>query len=275
MELVTTPAHHTSNSYLTLTAAESYLSTYGRVASSDTWNDITDDQKKLALALAANALNTFKYRGKPVTIAQKLAFPRFTWYQLNKEGKTQYKSFFWATRSEELTSIISSGDIKVESNKLVDVSSSADGFYSPYYYGDIDINQIIKVTGLSTDTYLTVKDIDADGEWVEIKETIGDEAAPSGGVDIESTPLFGFPDEVGYAQAELAYQVINTDIFQADIGDLPDPLPESFDLGGTLSVRYGSRIFGTSKFSKDQTSPLDIVYHLLGPWISSVGGGVV
>jgi hypothetical protein len=273
MDLITTPASHKNNSYLTLTQAETYLDSYGRVDAS--WDDLSENQKKLALALAANALNTFKYRGKPVTITQKLAFPRFTWYQINKEGKTQYKSFFWATRSEELTSIISSGDIKVENNKLVDVSSSADGFYSPYYYGDIDINQIIKVTGLSTDTYLTVKDIDSDGEWMEIKEDITDESAPSGGVDVEATPLFGFPDEVGYAQAELAYQVINTDIFQADIGELPDPLPESFDLGGTLSVRYGSRIFGTSKYSKDQTSPLDIVYHLLGSWISSVGGGVV
>ena len=275
MNIITTPAHRTSNSYISLADADTYLSTYGRVASSDTWNDITDDQKKLALVLAANALNTFKYRGKPVTRTQNLAFPRFTWYQINKEGKTQYKSFFWATREEELTSIISADDISVSSNKLTDVSSSADGFYSPYYYEDIDVNQIIKVTGLSTDTYLTVKDIDAGGEWIEIKESIDDESVPSGGVDIEATPLFGFPDEVGYAQAELAYQVINTDIFQADIGTLPDPLPESFDLGGTLSVRYGSRLFGTSKFSKDQTSPLDIVYHLLGSWISSVGGGVV
>lgn len=163
----------------------------------------------------------------------------------------------------------------MSSNKLTDTSSSADAFYDPYYYWHIDINQVIKVTGLSTDTYLTIKDIPSDGSYLEIKETISNESAPTGGVDIDATPLFGFPDEVGYAQAELAYQVVNTDIFQKDVGAMPEPLPISFELGVTLSARYGQLLFGTSKFSKDQTSPLDIVYYLLGPWISAVGGRCV
>lgn len=272
MEIITTPASHKSNSYLTLAQAETYLNDYGRTNAE--WDNLSDNQKKFALILAANALNTFTYKGKKVVINQSLAFPRFTNYQVVKEKKKQYKSLFWATQEEELDAVVLSADIKIENNKLVDVSSVANCFYSSQYYGYIDINQIIKVSGLSTNTYLTIKDIDNDGEWIEIKETIADEDAPSGGVDIYSTPLFGFPDEVGYAQAELAHQVISTDIFQAEIGTLPELMPESFDLGGTLSVKYGNRLFGTSKFSKDQTSPLDIVYQLLGKWLG-VGGRIV
>ena len=270
MKIITNPAKHNSNSYITLGQAETYLNDYGRLDSE--WDNLSDNQKEFALLLAAKSLNTFSYKGKKVTTTQNLAFPRFTNYQIVKENKEQYKSFFWATRDSELTNIVSSADISIANNKLV---SSTNSFYNPYYYGYIDINQIIKITGLSTDTYLTIKDIDDEGGWVEIKETISDETAPSGGVNIQSTPLFGFPDEVGYAQAELALQVINLDIFQEEIGTLPELMPESFDLGGTLSVKYGKQLFGTSKFSKDQTSPLDIVYHLLGSWLAGVGGRIV
>jgi hypothetical protein len=297
MELITSIASHKANSYITLTDAESYFSSYNIIASSDSWNDLTDDKKKLALSLAAMALNTLSYRGVPVTIEQRLAFPRYTWDQVNPKkyvptthrdivnsyrgayyvGKRryQYQNFFWATQDTELDTIVINGDISVSSNTLLDGSSSADAFYTPQYYGELEYNQVIKVVGLSTDTYLTVKDIASDGSYVEIKESIDDEAAPSGGVDIYATPIFGYPDEVGYAQAELAYQVINTDLFQKDVGAMPDVMPMSFDLGGTLSARYGRELFGTSKFSKDRTSPLDIVYYLLGPWLASIGGRCV
>ncbi len=275
MNLVTDICGVNSNSYISLADAETYISDYSRLASSDSWNDLTDDRKKFALSLAAMAINTFSYRGMPCTNTQRLAFPRFTWYQINEEGKTQYKSFFWATRPSEITSIMDDAQIKILNNRLYDCTSSADGFYNNYYNGYIDINQIIKVTGLSCSSYLTIKDIDDDGEYIEVKETITDEDAPTAGVDIDAIPLFGFPDEVGQAQVEVAIQTINTDIFQETIGTLPEPLPMYFTLGGTLQVMYGRHLYGTSKFSKDQTSPLDIVYYLLGPWIAGIGGRIV
>jgi len=275
MDLITEICGENSNSYVTLDEATTYLDNYDRIDFASTWDELSDDKKKFALALAAIALNTFTYKGKKCTKTQRLAFPRFSWYQLNEEGKTQYKSFFWAIQTEALTDVVTDEAIKILDNKLYDTSSSANCFYNPYYLGYIDMNQVIKVDGLSTDTYLTVKDIDDDGEWIEIKETISNEDAPTGGVDIDSTPLFGFPDEVGQAQIELAIQFINTDIFQATIGTLPEPLPMYFSLGGCLNVMYGKHLYGSSKFSKDRTSPLDIVYLLLGPWLAGMGGCIV
>lgn len=273
MDLIVTPAHHNANSYITLGNADTYLFDYDRLASSNTWEGLTDDQQRFALSIAASALNAFNYKGKPVTQTQNLAFPRYTWYQINQEGKSQYKNFFKAT--QDLITIVEDGEIAVSNNRLVDQSSSADAFYQPLLNEKIDINQVIKVTGLSTNKYLTIKDIDTDGSYIATKESISSESAPSGGVKIEATPIFGVPAQVGQAQVEIAIQVIDSEIFQSEIGTMPEPMPASFDLGGTLSVRYANTIMSQSKFSKDKTSPIDIVYYLLSPWLSSVGGGVV
>ena len=275
MELITTPAHPTSNSYISLTEAESYFTTYGRIASSDEWNNYTDDKKKFALAIATQMLDTFKFKGGSTTINQALSFPRFTWNQIKDEGRKQYKDFFWATREENLTEIIDSGQISISNNKLIDNSSSNDAFYSPHYNEELHFNQIIKQEGLSCDSYLTITDISADGFSVTIKESITDESAPSDGVTVNSTPLFGYPKEVGYAQAELAYQVVSTGMFQAQANDLPEPMPKSWDLGGNLSITYMNEMWGQSKFSPDKTSPINIVYFLLGNWIASVSGRAV
>ena len=275
MDLITTPAHPNANSYISIDAASTYFNTYQRVPYSNTWNNLTNDQKKFALVLAAKALNTFNYKGKKVTKTQTLAFPRYSYYQINKENKSQYKDFFWATRTQVLDTLCTSQEIKILDNKLYDVSSSADLFYNLHYNGYIDFNQVIKQSGLSCDTYLTVDYIDPSGEYLTIKETIEDESEPSSGVDLYATPLFGYPEEVGQAQAEIAMQVINTNIFQADINELPEPQPKRLELGGTLSVHYKDALWGNSKFSTDKANSLDIVYLLLGDWLSSTGGRLV
>jgi len=275
MELKTTPARHDSNSYISLTNTESYFSSYNRLAKSETWPVLTEAQKKFALFLAARALDTFKFRGRKITYSQNRAFPRFSWYQLTVEKETPWESFFKATRANNLTSIISNGDIEVSNNKLVDKSSSGDAFYYHYYYERIDINQVIKVAGLSTDEYLTIKDIAFDGSFIEIKEDITDEAVPSGGVDIHATPLFGFSEDIGYAQAELAFQYVDTSVFQANINEIPEPALKSWTMGNNIEVTYQNNFWGFSKFSPERVTSLDIVYMLLGDWITSIGGGVV
>ena len=273
MTLIATPADNNANSYYTLTQAETYFTSYDREDS--TWGYLSDAHKEYALALAAKALNTFKFKGKPVTKTQPLAFPRFSWYQINTEKRSQYKDFFFATRSENLTQIVNSGTISISNNKLVDGTSSADAFYNAHYQETLDYGQLIKQVGLSCDTYLTVLDIAEDGSSIEIKEDISDESAPSGGVDIYTTPLFGFPDSVGKAQAEIALQYVNTNIFQAEINKLPEPMVRDFDLSSTISVRYMNEIFGQSKFSTDKSNSLDIIYLLLGDWITSITGRMV
>jgi len=275
MDLKTTPGRHDSNSYISSTNAESYFSSYNRLVNSETWPTLTDTQKEFALFLAAKALNTFNFRGRKVIRTQNLEFPRFSWYQINVEKETPWESFFKATRANNLTSIISGGDIEVSNNKLIDKSSSGDSFYSPYYYERIDINQIIKVTGLSTDEYLTIKNIDFNGSFIEIKETITDESVPTGGVDIKATPLFGFPEEIGYAQAELAFQYVDTTVFQANINEIPESALKSWTMGNNIEVTYQNNFRGFSKFSPERATSLDIVYMLLGDWITSIGGGVV
>ena len=275
MELITTPAKHNSNSYISLTEAESYFTTYDKIASSDPWNDLSDDKKKYALVLAAQAINTFNFKGKKVVENQALAFPRFSKRQVRNDEVEQFRDFFQATRSENLYKIIDGGDISISNNQLVDNSSSQDAFFKPLSEGNLYYNQIVKQEGLSVDTYLTITDIELDGSKATVKEDISDESAPSGGVTVYSTPLFGFPDEVGYAQAEMAYQFISSTLFQAEANQLPGLMPKSWDLGGNLSVTYMDRLMGNSKFSPDQSSPIQIVYLFLGSWLTSIKGTVV
>jgi hypothetical protein len=276
MNINTTPAHPKQNSYITLSDAESYLTSLDRVASSDSWNDLTDEQKKACLILAAKSLNTFSYKGQKVCKKQPLAFPRLSWHNINVEKKKPFTDFFWATRDENLTQIVNSGEIDISSNALYDRTSSADAFYSPHYNGYIQENQIIKQSGLSCDNYLTIDFIDMDGEYLEIRETISDESSPSSGVDIYTTPLFGIEDNVGKAQTEIAYQFIDKQIISAEeLNAVPEMPTRRFELGNTLMVWYKESLSRTGKFSTDRTNSMDIVYLYLGNWITSVGGRLV
>jgi hypothetical protein len=202
---------------------------------------------------------------------QPLAFPRIARYSLNKENKKQYRDFLWATHSDNLTKIVDGGELEISDNKIYDRTSSADAFYFPWYRENLVIGQVIKQVGLSASTYLTVNNIDPDGEYVEIKEDISNESAPSGGVDIYTTPLFGFDDDVGRAQTELALQGINETMFQKEIGEMNEPQPRKLELGGTLSVWYSEALSGQSKFGRDKSSPIDIVYYYLSPWLGISG----
>jgi len=271
LSLKTTPAREDSNSYISLTKTESYFSDFSRLGDNSTWPLLSDNQKILALHLSTRLLDSFAFKGQKVTATQKLAFPRFTWYQLNVENIKQYRNFFWATRGNELESIVSSGDIKVLNNKLIDTSSSSDAFYSPHYNGYIENNQVIKQSGLSAETYLTIDYIANDGSEITIKEDINDENVPSDGVDINATLLFGYPEEVGWAQAEIAFQIINLSMFQADIQEPPERLIRSYDLGGSLEVRYQNEMRKESRLGKDRFTTSDIVYLHLNHWLGIEG----
>lgn len=272
MEITTTPCHPKANSYYTLTQAESYLSDYSRVDYDSSWNNLDDNQKKLALVLAAKALNSLPYKGQKVCKTQTLAFPRLSGYNLNTENRTRYRDFYWATYSNNLTSLISSGDLEISSNKIYDRSSSADAFYSPWYNGYLVVGQMIKQSGFSNnDTYLTVDHIDPDGEYIEIREDLTDEDGPSSGVDIHATPLFGVEDDIGRAQTEFALQGVNETIYQRTVGEMGDPQPRRIELGGTLMVWYKESLYGQSKFSPDRGSPIDVVYYYLSNWLGVQG----
>jgi len=66
---------------------------------------------------------------------------------------------------------------------------------------------------------------------------------------------------------------VNTNIFQAEVNKLPEPMTREFDLGGTLNVKYHLwNKFGPSMFSPDKSTSLDIVYMLLSEWLAPVGG---
>jgi len=104
MDLITTLAYHTANSYGTLVEAESYYSTYNRLGDSNTWNNLTDDQKKFSLVIAAQVLNTYSFRGMKCIKNQKLAFPRYTYAQLNGDY-AQLDSFYDITYTSILDDI--------------------------------------------------------------------------------------------------------------------------------------------------------------------------
>lgn len=274
MELITTPAHPKANSYYSLTQAENYLTNNDRISSADNWFGLSDEQKKLALYIGAQALNLFKYKGVKVVQTQSLAFPRYTWRQMKVENKKQYKDFFWATLPENLETLVTDSELEISDSKIYDRTSSADLFYNLRYRGYIDTDQIIKQVGFSCDTYLTVTYIDPDGEYLEIKEDISNEAAPSSGVSLYSTPLFGFPDEIGMAQTEIAVQYAS-DILTQDFNEMPEAPYRRLELGGTLMVWYKDKFMSGSRFSTDKSNSMDLVYYYLGEWMSATGARLV
>jgi hypothetical protein len=264
MDLVTTFAYHTANSYGTLAEAEAYFASYDRLGNSATWDDLADDQKKYALMLAAQVLNTFSFRGLKCTKAQKLAFPRYTYDQLNGDY-SQLDSFYDIT----YTKIIDEEELNVSNNRFISTSSSADDF-EDYVNDGLYINQMIKVVRSDTE-YLTISDLDIDGEWLEVNEDIEEETDLT--TTIYSSDIFGYPQEVKYAQFELAYQVVDTKLFQGTVGAETEYPIWSFNISGAMTVRYKMSLSNASKF--EHSAPLDIVYYLLGPWIAGVKGGLV
>jgi len=264
MDLITTSAYHTANSYGTLTEAEAYFTSYNRLGESATWDTLSDDQKKYSLMLAAQVLNTFSFRGKAVTKQQKLAFPRYTYAQLNGDYD-QLDSFYDIT----YTKIIDDEEFTVSDNKFTATNSALDEFYE-YVNEDFFINQMIKVVRGGTE-YLTIKDMDIDGESLQVNEDIEQETDLT--TTIYASDIFGYPDEVKYAQFELASQVVDTKLFQGTVGEETEMPVSSFNVSGALTVRYRSELSKANKF--ENSVPIDIVSYLLGPWLAGIKGTTV
>ena len=265
MDLIVTPAYHTSNSYGTLAQAEVYFTSYDRLGTSATWDDLTDTQKKFALVLAANVLNTFKFRGEKCNKQQKLAFPRIS-YQHLLNDYAPLASFY----DIEYETIIEDTEFTVSDNKFISTSTDADDFYDYIDDKDIQVGQLIKVVRSGTE-YLTIVDMDVDGEWIQVKEDIEEETDVD--TSIYAADLFGFPDEVMWAQFELAYQVVDTKLFQGTVGKEVDQPISSFYISGAMNVKYASEMFKINTF--DNASPIDIVYYLLSDWLAGVRGATV
>jgi len=266
MDLITIPAYHTSNSYGTLVQADSYFTSYNRLGSSVTWYELSENQKKYALMVAARVLNTFKLRGRPVTKQQNLAFPRFTTDQIANEGKDSLNTFY----DIDYTKIVDAADLTVTGNKFIDESTSADIFYNNLTDGDLQLDQLLKVVRSGAE-YVTVTDIDSDGAWIEVKEDIESESDST--TTIYASDIFGFPNEVMWAQFELAYQVVDTRLFQGTVGQDTEYPIASFSIAGAMHVKYASQLFNANPF--ESSNPIDIVHYLLGKWLAGVKGRVV
>jgi hypothetical protein len=267
MNLITKIAHHTANSYGTLSEAEAYFDKYGRLGDDATWDTLSINQKEYALILAAEILNTFSYRGSKVIKNQRLAFPRFTNDQL-KQGYSTLDTYF----DVEYTSIVSNKDLSIDSeNKFIDLDTPQDVFLK-YINNSLFLNQVIKVQRSGDTEYLTIKDMDNDeGNWIQVWEDIEEYTDLT--TSISSLNIFGFPEQIKFAQFELAYQVVDTKIFQGTVGDASDFPVSSFNISGAITVRYRKELFTANKF--ENSNQIDIVYHLIGNWMSSIHGGLV
>ena len=264
MELITTPAHFYANSYITLEEADSYFTTYDRVPSDSSWYNLTDTQKEYALILAAYALNTLPYKGYKVVRNQPLAFPRYSEFDVKNNFAIIYNTFDDAIDKDNLTPVAIDADIDVSNNQFV-LQVSGDSF------SNIKKLQVIKVDGfLNNSGFFTVKK--NTDTTIMPYEKLTDEDGFN--IDIYITPIPGIHDNIRQAQAEMAWQVINTTIFQKDIEDMPEPPIRRLDLGGVLRIDYRSEIF-RNRFDFGQSSPLDMVYYLLSPWLTSVRGRFV
>jgi hypothetical protein len=82
--IVATPSLKTSNSYVTIEEADTYISDVYRGELSDSWIELTDDKKEHNLKLGALMLNILKYRGEKACRDQALAFPRWWVTDWNK-----------------------------------------------------------------------------------------------------------------------------------------------------------------------------------------------
>jgi predicted small secreted protein len=265
MDLIVTPAYHTSNSYGTLAQAESYFASYNRLGTSATWDDLSDTNKKFSLVLAANVLNTFKFRGEKCNKQQKLAFPRISPQHLLNDY-APIASFY----DIEYETIIDEEELNVTNNRFVSTSTDADDFYDAIDDKDIQVGQLIKVVRGTTE-YLTIDDMDVDGEWIQVKEDIEEETDLT--TSIYAADIFGFPNEVMYAQFELAYQVVDTKLFQGTVGKEVEQPISSFYIAGAMHVKFRDEMFKVNSF--DNSSPIDIVHYLLSDWLAGVRGATV
>ena len=264
MELITTPAHSEANSYITLDEATNYLTNYTRIPVDSNWYDLSDNQKEYALILAAYALNTLSYKGQKIIKNQVLAFPRYSWVELNYQSKIQYNTFDDAISTTNLKTIITNATITI-SNNIVTLNDIDRTFSNLVKYG------VIFFSGLDLNTsYYTVDNYAS--TTITLHETLQDET--KSGVSIYLTPIMGIPENVRYAQAEMAWQVINTNIFQKDISEAAEPALRSVRVGSALSMSYWNEITRV-KFSPGTTNPLDIIYLLLSDWLTSLGGRIV
>lgn len=264
MDLIVTPAYHKSNSYGTVAQADAYFASYSRLSCSNTWDVLSANQKRYALIIAAKVLNTFKFRGEKCNKQQNLAFPRIPAQNLNTYSPLN--SFY----DIEYETIVEDTEFNVNDNKFISTNTSANDFYDYIDDKDIQIGQLIKVIRSTTD-YLTIVDMDVDGEWIQVKEDIEEETDLS--TSIYAADLFGFPDDVMYAQFELAYQVVDTKLFQGTVGKEAEKPIASFYIAGAMHVKYASEMVRINTF--DNSSPIDIVHYLLSDWLAGIRGATV
>jgi predicted small secreted protein len=226
---------------------------------------LSTNQKTYALIIGANILNTFSFRGEKCNKQQKLAFPRISPQNL-LGNYSQIASFY----DIEYETIIDAEELNVSNNRFVSTNSSADEFYTAIDDKDIQIGQLLKVVRSSTE-YLTIEDMDVDGEWIQTKEDIEEESDLT--TSIYAANIFGFPTEVMYAQFELAYQVVDTKLFQGTVGEEVNQPIASFYIAGAMHVKYAAEMFKINTF--DNSSPIDIVHYLLSDWLAGVRGATV
>jgi len=267
MELITIPGHPKHNSYITLDYADNYFAEYSRVDSDSSWNTLTTNQKKYALILAAYLLNTLSYRGIKAIQTQPLAFPRYKTSDLKFLNVSQFSNF------DEVIDPSNLYTLGTGLNILLDSASRQIVFYDDVDLSYVRYLDILKIDGLYDDSlYLTVNSVNNDS--IKVLEPIENTISPSSGVDIYVTKLIGIEENIRLAQAEVAFQIINISVFQKDIEDNPIPQVKSFNLGGALSVQY-SNILRRTRMDNLSTTPSDIIYMLLSPWLTSTRWAVV
>ena len=93
--------------------------------------------------------------------------------------------------------------------------------------------------------------------------------------DIPTTVAPTVPQEVKWAQSELAYQVVHSGILSVDVLAFPEREIKSFGLGGSLSIEFVGGLLNRTQFAKARISSTDIIELYLSRWIRSVNGGVV
>ena len=81
------------------------------------------------------------------------------------------------------------------------------------------------------------------------------------------------PAEVGYAQMEIAYQVVDH-VLSLDPLAFPESQIKMFELGGSLAIEFFGNVENSS-LSKAKLSSLDIVFAYLGKWYKVITGGAV
>jgi hypothetical protein len=81
------------------------------------------------------------------------------------------------------------------------------------------------------------------------------------------------PAEVGYAQFEIAYQVVDY-MLSLDPLAFPEKEIKAFELGGSLALEFFPNQ-GATSMSKGALSSLNIIYAYLGKWYKQITGGVV